>query len=185
MAMKRKQEPKKDLPSMRENNDPQKIQWQTGRSGSVQQESILQQEMYGERLYEIGDNIGRCESEEQKICKRTLRDMRNDEESSSTSYGYESLQQCAGEYYDTLPVVPHKIPLGAWENIDAEVCNLLGEDDLNFIINHYWETEPDIPRVAAGVPNRVGRLKALGNAVVPQQFYPFFKAIANVIEETV
>lgn len=31
-----------------------------------------------------------------------------------------------------------------------------------------WATEPDVGRVADGVPNRVDRLKALGNAVVPQ-----------------
>ena len=42
----------------------------------------------------------------------------------------------------------------------------------------YWDIEPDIPRIASGVPHRVDRLKALGNAVVPQQFYPVFAAIA-------
>ena len=31
-----------------------------------------------------------------------------------------------------------------------------------------WDTEPDVGRVAHGVPNRVDRLRALGNAVVPQ-----------------
>jgi DNA (cytosine-5)-methyltransferase 1 len=31
-----------------------------------------------------------------------------------------------------------------------------------------WVTEPDIPRVAKGVKNRVSRLGGLGNAVVPQ-----------------
>ena len=41
-----------------------------------------------------------------------------------------------------------------------------------------WEA--GIPRIAAGVPNRVGRLKALGNAVVPVQFYPIFEGIAAV-----
>lgn len=32
----------------------------------------------------------------------------------------------------------------------------------------WWETEPDVGRVANGVPNRVDRLRGLGNAVVPQ-----------------
>lgn len=31
-----------------------------------------------------------------------------------------------------------------------------------------WSIEPDVGRVAHGVPNRVDRLRALGNAVVPQ-----------------
>lgn len=44
-----------------------------------------------------------------------------------------------------------------------------------------WPAEPDVGRVAHGVPNRVDRIKCLGNAVVPQQFYPFFKAIAEII----
>ena len=52
--------------------------------------------------------------------------------------------------------------------------------DLDFLINHYWDNEPDIPRIATGIEHRVDRLKCLGNAVVPQQFYPVFKAIAEV-----
>ena len=32
----------------------------------------------------------------------------------------------------------------------------------------YWLTEPDVGRVANGIPNRVDRLKGLGNAIVPQ-----------------
>lgn len=31
-----------------------------------------------------------------------------------------------------------------------------------------WEPEPDVGRVAHGIPNRVDRLRTLGNAVVPQ-----------------
>lgn len=47
----------------------------------------------------------------------------------------------------------------------------------------HWLPEPNIPRVAAGVKNRVNRLKCLGNAVVPQQFYPVFRAIAEIEKE--
>ena len=35
-------------------------------------------------------------------------------------------------------------------------------------IARYWASEPDVGRVANGVPSRVDRLRGLGNAVVPQ-----------------
>jgi len=43
-----------------------------------------------------------------------------------------------------------------------------------------WPDEPDLDRVVDGLPDRVDRLKCLGNSVVPQQFYPFFAAIVAV-----
>ena len=49
----------------------------------------------------------------------------------------------------------------------------------------WWPAEPDVGRVAHGVPNRVDRLKCLGNAVVPAQFAPIFRAIADVELEDV
>ena len=54
------------------------------------------------------------------------------------------------------------------------------DGDLDFLINHYWEIEPDIPRIACGVEHRADRLKVLGNAVVPQQFYLIFKTIYRI-----
>ena len=46
-----------------------------------------------------------------------------------------------------------------------------------------WTDEPGVDRVVDGIPNRVDRLRCLGNAVVPQQFYPFFEAIARIERE--
>jgi len=34
--------------------------------------------------------------------------------------------------------------------------------------SEWWEAEPDVGRVADGIPSRVDRLRSLGNAVVPQ-----------------
>lgn len=45
-----------------------------------------------------------------------------------------------------------------------------------------WAVEPDVGRVAHGIPARVDRLKCLGNAVVPQQAYPIFKALAEELQ---
>jgi len=43
-----------------------------------------------------------------------------------------------------------------------------------------WIIEPDVGRVAHGVPRRVDRLKALGNAVVPQVVEQIGRAILEV-----
>ena len=47
-----------------------------------------------------------------------------------------------------------------------------------------WMDEPGgIPRINGCVRNRVNRIQCLGNAVVPQQFYPIFRAIAELEAE--
>ena len=47
--------------------------------------------------------------------------------------------------------------------------------------NFLWITEPtDIPRLTEDKKDRVKRLKALGNAVVPAQVYPILKYIADI-----
>ena len=49
-----------------------------------------------------------------------------------------------------------------------------------YVTGEWWPAEPGVCRVVDGVPNRVDRLKCLGNAVAPPQFYPVFQAIADI-----
>ena len=47
--------------------------------------------------------------------------------------------------------------------------------------SRWWESEPDVGRVAHGVPKRVDRLKSLGNSLVPQIPYYIGKVILEVM----
>ena len=47
-----------------------------------------------------------------------------------------------------------------------------------------WEFEPALGRVAHGVPNRVDRIAALGEAIVPQVAAEIFRAMRAVDEKT-
>jgi DNA (cytosine-5)-methyltransferase 1 len=44
----------------------------------------------------------------------------------------------------------------------------------------WWSTEPNVGRVADGIPNRVDRIKCLGNAVVPLQARTAFKRLMGL-----
>ena len=46
-------------------------------------------------------------------------------------------------------------------------------------LSEFWTVEPNVGRVAHGVPNRVDRLKQLGNSVVPQIPFLLGSAILN------
>jgi len=56
--------------------------------------------------------------------------------------------------------------LEIWQTQDAEPARSKGRPEP--CRAQRWATEPNVGRVAHGVPNRVDRLRCLGNAVVPQ-----------------
>ncbi len=45
---------------------------------------------------------------------------------------------------------------------------------------HWWQVEPNVGRVANGVPKRVDRLRALGNSVVPAQVREAFERLMGL-----
>lgn len=50
----------------------------------------------------------------------------------------------------------------------------------SIVNSNWWAVEPKLGRVAHGIPNRVDRLKCLGNAIVPQVAYEIIKAIKEI-----
>jgi DNA (cytosine-5)-methyltransferase 1 len=61
---------------------------------------------------------------------------------------------------------------GRWENGDTSQ-----EGGGSKRRNGEWLTEPSVGRVAHGIPNRIHRLKQLGNSIVPQIAEVLFRAI--------
>jgi DNA (cytosine-5)-methyltransferase 1 len=49
-----------------------------------------------------------------------------------------------------------------------EITGRISKELQDISYSRWWQVEPDVGRVAHGIPNRVDRLKQLGNAVVPQ-----------------
>jgi len=47
----------------------------------------------------------------------------------------------------------------------------------------HWLTEPDVGRVANGIPRRVDRLKCLGNAIVPQVAEEVGRRLLEILDD--
>ena len=66
-----------------------------------------------------------------------------------------------------------------YEGLRAVCDTLPGRRDWD---GRQWAVEPGVGRVADGLPCRVERIRSLGNAVVPQQAYPIFCALAEELK---
>ena len=89
----------------------------------------------------------------------TLRNLWREVEAARASHRRKYRKQYAREYSNALHSLSQHLPS---------------------LMSQAWRSgcwEDDIPRVARGVKDRVNRLKALGNAVVPAWAYPIFKSI--------
>lgn len=171
--------PGKGLPNLRECDNEETVRETAGRFRGIQEEKILQPSMYGKSAVQSRISGTICgKKTEQAIPETSVRDLRNRGESSSASQGHESIQQQQREHYDAMCEMPHKIALGyGKENAEAERINAWLDRGMS--APGYWMPEPDISRLTTKREHRKDRLRCLGNAVVPQQFYPVFRAIAE------
>lgn len=69
---------------------------------------------------------------------------------------------------------------GRFEFRETSTDSLLDSGSEHFRGHSWWATEPDVGRVAHGIPHRVDRIKGLGNAVVPLQAREAFKKLIGI-----
>ncbi len=131
-----------------------------------EQESRSQYSEQSNKLFQSGIGKGEdvSDTQSQRLQKPTIKESQQG--TPRTGFECGNLQpRGETEYWSTEPNVG-----GMASRIPKELAG-------------YWDREPDIPRVAEGVKDRVNKLKALGNAVVPQIPYEIFLAIQKIEDE--
>lgn len=154
------------LRDVRKTFNEKTVQWYTGRFYGVLPEEVLLAYLceYSERA-----NRSRAAMASGAVAEVILRDLWHTIEAARASHQWEYRNKYARKYSDALLRLSHGAPSlvpQAWENGS-------------------WED--GIERVGRNIPARVDRLKCLGNAVVPQQAYPIFRALREELtrmEET-
>ncbi|HHW90680.1 MAG TPA: DNA (cytosine-5-)-methyltransferase [Clostridiales bacterium] len=125
------------------------------------------------RIREAGSDVGdsKCEYARRNNAGASegvrLEMERNIMENPRRSKEEHFVNTSSNDVSDSLCELPHR----SWETWSG------GAEPSN---GDRWPTEPDVGRVANGIPSRVDRLRCLGNAVVPLQVYPILAAIAEI-----
>jgi hypothetical protein len=149
---------KEVLRVLRNRDATQEVQRHIGVSISVHETALL--------LAQLCRNEGELDKarvfmESAETLKNELRGLWLQKEATGSPRRPEQHQQQPGEHPDDLQAMSRLLAHGA--NKDGKVN---GREDAPA---NWWLTDEGIPKVANGVPNRVHRLKGLGNAQCPLQ----------------
>lgn len=147
------------LRNLRTDTISEAIQWTIRRFHGISQTEVLLAILceYEENSYKSSVTL-----ESGTITEEQMQNLWCTIEFARVSHRWQYKSQYAREYSNALRRLSYKMASlmpQAWQN----GC---------------WEN--GISRITHGLPHRVDRIKALGNAVVPQQAYPLFKAIIEV-----
>lgn len=148
------------LRDMRRGNVAETVQRATGGLDCVSAAEVLLSIV---REYEEGHRLPRQFVEGETTLDGIMRAMRERRESSRAPLRRGSLEQYFREHPNALRVMSRMVASRgetAWSN-------------------PLWEV--GVPRVATGIPNRVDRIRSLGNAVVPRQAQEAFKSLMGIV----
>ena len=140
---------------------------------------------------------GRISERGEEVSEKELRTMRNGQRIEHPSQGWGLDKQCTCEFDDIVCELSHEITLGEWKGNAQKAENLLfnmwqdsgGERFLYEPLSALHEVWRSIIDKEIGVfrrhidkrdEHRVQKLKALGNAIVPQIAYELMKSILAV-----
>ena len=119
---------------------------------------------------ERAETVADTESQGRRESEYIDKEKRNKQSSATQS------QSCSSDVADT-----NSKRRRLWET-GSEDAEDVGQSSRGQETLGWWDVEPDVGRVAHGVPKRVDRLKCLGNSVVPQIPYLLGVSIRKVIE---
>lgn len=134
----------------------------------------------------VGENVrGLLSSEDGRFFLGVLRDF--DEMGYDVGWGVTSAAAVGAIHRrERVAIVAHSNSVrckcdrkiqAEWKQLDEQSCSDVNAGLLSIF---RLENPPGVYRGDDGVSNRLDRYRVLGNAVVPQQFYPIFRAIADL-----
>ena len=151
-----------------------------GRTQEGQNQTIESERTSGSRNHEIMEDSRRTLRQGSELSKKNADESRQEdadksERSSSTSESYVANTESFSSYGREFQPSKEKSGQERSTRIETRGINSYESD------RNWWFVEPDVGRVANGIPGRSHRLKGLGNAIVPKIAEQIGRAIQKVL----